>query len=171
MAWTPTRAILTPRAIPDNVLDYITDDARQEAALIWAGGSGLKKLKTSADIRANPKLPEYPMVEYTDDNDEQSFVEDMIPGVYSFVLKFWIQGSDIDTVIANARCYSKAVMSMILNCPESTLKAGTGCTVITVENMLTGFDFLKFRDGKMLKDCMQVFEIKTTVSLIGSAFV
>lgn len=172
MVWTPTKVTLNPRVIPENLLTYCTDATRQAEALTWASGTGLRLIKTVAALNANKSLPPYPSVEFSDDNDEQAYGDDLIPCVYSLTLNFGVQATTAAVALANARKYDAAFRSMIVNCPAATLGASTGGTVATaqVENIQTGFLVIKAgNQGKATSDFLQEFQIKVMVSIYGPA--
>lgn len=163
MAWSPTRAILTPRAIPTNLLTYITDSTRQSDALTWAGGSTLKAFKTFAQSVANRAIPVYPSIAFSDDNDAQAFDGDVITGIYSCVFEVSIQNASADTATTNARIYQDAICSMIANCPTSTLITNTNAVHATLQGLECGFEPIKTND--MQNDFLQVFQIRAVYLL------
>lgn len=164
MAWTPTLAIITPRAVPVNLLTYVTDSTRQTDALTWAGDSSLKLIKTFSNSVANRAIPVFPSIAFSDDNDAQEFGEDVIQAAYSFTFEVSIQNADPDTAVTNARVYDKALRSMIVNCPDATIISGTGAlpeaSLITIE---TGFEPIKTNEKQ--NDFLQQFQIRVTYVL------
>lgn len=158
MAWTPTLAILTPRAIPTNLLTYVTDATRQADALTWAGGTSLKAFKTFAQSVANRAIPVYPSIAFRDDNDVQEFDGDVISCAYSCVFEVSIQNASPNTAVTQARTYQDAICSMIANCPQSTLIANTNAVRATLVGLECGFEPIKTNDKQ--NDFLQVFQIR-----------
>ncbi len=169
MAWTPTKAIITPRAIPENLLTYVTDSTRQTDALTWAGDSSLKLLKKyNSHVFANT-TPVFPAIAFNDDNDAQDVSEDVIDGAYSFVFEVSIQTSTPDTAISQARTYDKAIRSMIVNCPAATIGANTGYSSISILTIETGFERLKAHESQA-NNFLQQFQIRVTMLITAGAF-
>lgn len=170
MTWTPTLAILTPRAIPVNLLTYVTDATRQADALTWAGDGSLKLIKKFSNSVANRTVPVFPSIAFSDDNDAQQLSEDVINAAYSFTFEVSIQNADPDTAVTNARVYDKALRSMIVNCPAATMAASTGGTVAaaTILTIETGFEPIKTNEKQ--NDFLQQFQIRVTVLLSGSRY-
>lgn len=169
MAWTPTLTVLTPRAIPVNLLTYVTNTTRQTDALTWAGDSSLKLIKTFSNSVANRAVPVFPSIAFSDDNDAQEFGEDVIQAAYSFTFEVSIQNANPDTAVTNARVYDKALRSMIVNCPASTLGTDTGCVTgsATVAAIETGFEPIKTNEKQ--NDFLQQFQIRVTVTMAAPA--
>lgn len=168
MAWSPTKSILSPRAIPTNLLTYITDATRQADALTWAGGSSLKAFKTFSQSVANRTIPIFPSIAFSDDNDEQAFNGDVIDGLYSCTFEVSIQNASADTASTNARIYQKAICSMIANCPTSTLITNTGAIHAVLLGLECGFEPIKTND--MQNDFLQVFQIRASYSLTDGQY-
>lgn len=169
MAWTPTKAIITPRAIPDNLLTYCTDSTRQTDAFTWAGDSSLKLLKKyNSHVFAN-STPVFPAIAFNDDSDAQDFSEDMLMCAYSFMFEVSIQTATPDTAVSQARTYDKAIRSMILNCPAATIGANTGYTSITILQIETGFERIKAHESQA-NNFLQQFQIRVTVLIHASSY-
>lgn len=167
MAWSPTKAIITARAIPENLLTYVTDATRCADALTWAGGSSyavLKKYTTSALARTTPI---YPCIAFEDDQDKQDLSGDLIEAVYSVIFELSIQNASADTATLKARIYAKAVSSMIVNCPTATLITNTGAVFGLVEAIEVGF--MPIKTNEKQNDFLQQFQIRTTISLTTGA--
>ncbi len=109
---------------------------------------------------------------YTDDNDEQAF-DDLIAAVYQCTFLLGVQATTAALAIANARVYNKAFLSMMVNCPASTLGANTGAANTSkVQAALTGFLVVKAgNDGKSTNDFLQEFQIRLTISMVGAAYI
>ena len=170
MAWAPTRAVLNPQAIPENLVGYCLDATRQADALTWAGGTGYKPVKTFQNSLVERSKPVYPSTAFSDDNDAQGFDSDVITGAYSYTFELSIQNADADTAVEQARVYTKAFRSMIVNCPAPVLAANTGaiegnCFVQTIE---TGFLAIRAHMERK-NDFLQVVQIRVTVVLAGQA--
>lgn len=169
MTWTPTLAIITPRAVPVNLLTYVTDSTRQTDALTWAGDSSLKLIKTFSNSVANRAIPVFPSIAFSDDNDIEEFGEDTVTAAYAFTFEVSIQNADPDTAVTNARVYDKALRSMIVNCPSATLGTNTGCVSGTaaVQTIETGFEPIKTNEKQ--NDFLQQFQIRVTVTMVAPA--
>jgi hypothetical protein len=173
MTWTPSIGAVTPRAIPDNLLTYCTNETRQRDALTWAGGATtLPLIRSIASIRANPTLPPYPSIAYTDDNDEQDF-DDEITAVYQCTFLIGVQATTAALATSNARVYDKAFTSMMVNCPASTLGANTGAaSTAKIQGKVSGFLVVKAgNEGKATNDFLQEFQIRLTISMFGAAHI
>jgi hypothetical protein len=162
--WTPKLAVLSARAIPVNLLDYITNEERLQAVLEWAGDGNLKLLKTRRQRLQNKKLPQYPSIEFSDDNDAKKYASDIIGGAYSLVLETAVRSNDMDEAIRQARIYSTAVESMIVNIPRETLLTGTGAFAAVHDSIETGFEKLKKHTDRE-NDFLQVFQTRATWQL------
>jgi hypothetical protein len=167
MTWAPTRAVITARAIPENLLTYITDATRCRAALDWALGSTsaatyklLNKYTTSVLARSTPV---FPSIAFSDDNDEQAG-EDVLVCIYTAIFEVSVQNTSPDTAATQARVYSKAISSLMLNCPIATLISGTGATFGQVPHPpMTGF--LPIKTNEKQNDFLQQFQIRVVVNL------
>lgn len=162
--WEPTLAVLSSRAIPENLIGFITNEAWQEAVLTWAGGSGLKLLQTRAQRRKHPDKPAFPVIYFSDDNDAKQYDSEVVPGAYSLVLEVVIQNADPDEATRQARIYAKAIESMILNIPKATLLDGTGAFAATLDTIETGFDRMKENKDRK-NDFYQIFQVRAVWQL------
>lgn len=166
MTWSPSRQIITARAIPENLLTYITDATRCGDALTWAGGTGyklLKKYTTSVLARTSPV---FPCIAFQDDTDDQAF-GDQIIGAYSVTFEVSVQNANVDTALTQARIYEKAIASMIVNCPFSTLAANTGAVNALVEGIEVGF--LPIKTNEQQNDFLQQFQVRVLISITMGA--
>ena len=174
MVYTPTRNLLTPRVIPDNLLTYCLDGTRQRDALDWALGSSsaatYKLIKKFSASVANRTTPVFPSIAFAEDSDAQDVSGDVIPGAYSVTFEISIQNANPDTAVTQSRVYQKAFASMMLNCPAATIGENTGGTVgaTTVQLIEIGFDQIKTNEKQ--NDFLQQFQIRLTISLTGSAY-
>ncbi len=170
MAWTPQKAIITPRAIPGNLVAWCLDATRQADALTWAGGTGYKLVKTYQNSVAEPTKPVFPCIAFSDDNDEQDFTEDLIAAVYTFTLEISIQSANPDPAVTQARIYDKAFRSMIRNCPDATLIANTGAlTGAVLISIETGFLAIKAADeGRSRNNFLQQMQIRVRYALMAA---
>ena len=166
MTWTPTQAVLTLRAIPDNLLTYCMDATRQRDALTWAGGGAtLRLIKSIAELNADRTLTPYPSIAYTDDDDAQEF-DDIITGVYQCTFVLGSQATTAALALSNARIYDKALRSMMVNCPVATLVSGTGAARGRIQLTASGFLPVKAgNQGKATNDFLQEFQLRVTVVL------
>lgn len=169
MAWEPTNNVITARAIATNALDWLTDATRQAEALTWADNTvSLKPILTYANSTAQRAVPVYPAIRFSDDNDLQDIGNDLIEAAYTFTLEVAVQSKVADTAVTNARVYAKAIVSMIANCPPSTLGANTGSTLVLVQTIETGFDPIKAGNGGLAQnDFLQEFQIRIGCSING----
>ncbi len=167
MAWSPRTNIITARAIPDNLVTYCLDATRQRDALTWAGGTTLKLIKTAQNSLAERDKPIYPCIAFANDEDAQD-AEDMITAVYPVTFELRIQNSDPDDAVTNARKYAKAFMSMLANCPISTLIANTGANSAAMRTMETKFEPIKAHTERK-NDFRQDVTIRSTFELHGVA--
>jgi hypothetical protein len=163
MSWTPTITLLTPRAIPVNLLTYATHEDRQEEALEWAGNRNLKIIREFSKSIANRAIPMYPSVAFQQDDDALGWQEDLAVDGYSTTFEFSVQNSDADTAVENSLVYHKAFCSMFANCPTATLLAGTGATSATLQTIETSFDVIKTNEQQ--NDFLQQFQVRLTYAL------
>ena len=174
MVYTPTRNLLTPRVIPENLLTYCLDATRQRDALDWALGSSsaatYKLIKKFSNSVANRTTPVFPSIAFSDDEDSQDVSEDTIPGVYIVMFEISIQNASPDTAVTQARVYQKAFSSMMLNCPAATLGANTGGTAAATLVQLIQHNFEQIKTNEKQNDFLQQFQIRLTISLSGSAY-
>ena len=168
MTWAPTRAIVTARAIPDNILAYIVDADRQADVLTWAGNGDLKLIKTFASSVGNRLRPVYPSIAFLNDEDAKDYAEDIISAVYRGTFEIVIQNSDPDQVVTNARVYAMAIESMILNCPNATVTVGTGASIAVVETIQMVFDEIKTNEKQ--NDFFQPFNIRVSWLIHAGAY-
>jgi hypothetical protein len=174
MPWTPSLYIIRPRVIADNILSYCTDATRQRDALNWALGSTSTQrlIATVPTINITKTLPRYPSVEFSDDNDQQVFGEDILQCLYTVQFNFAVQAATAATALSNARLYDAAWRSMMVNCPSATLSANSGATAGTAQilGIETGFLVIQAgNQGKATADFLQRFEIKVEISMTGAA--
>lgn len=162
MAWTPSRAVLTARTIPETLFEFF--ETYQEDALTWAGGTNLKKIKTFAQTVAARSNPVYPLLLLVDDNDAQDLGDDIIGGAYQCTFELGLTNRNPETLVSEARKYTKAICSMIANC---TLTTSTGATVATVQTIEVGF--LDVKTNKAENEFYQEVQIKITCTLEGNA--
>lgn len=179
MAWTPTKNILTSRAIPDNILAYVLDATRQAEALTWAGGTGQKLVKKlTASAAGNATV--YPCIQLIDDNDAQDTSEDIIQAAYICTFEISVTSQTLETAITQAKVYAKAFCSMMINMPsyiagpdistDTGLGGNTGGTRGTARILQvdTAFDPIKANDKR--NEFLQQFQIRLTVSLTGPSY-
>lgn len=164
MTWTPTKAVLTARAIPANLLLFF--ETNQEDALDWAGGHGLVPIKTFAQTVAARTKPVYPILLFVDDNDVQELSNDIISGAYQFTFELGVVGADPDVLVTNARTYTKAICSMITN---ATLTTDTGASVAHVQTIEVGF--LDLKKNRAETEFYQEVQIRTTVTMTGPIYI
>lgn len=169
MTWTPQRQVIIARAIPENLLTYITDASRCRDALDWALGSSttgsyklLKKYTTSVLARTTTV---YPCIAFSDDQDGQPLDEDLIEDVYRVLFEISVQDTSPDTALTQARVYCKAVQSMIVNCPSSTLVANTGATAGSGKVQSLEVGFLPIKTNEMQNDFLQQFQVRAGITL------
>lgn len=170
MPWTPTYTTIKSRLVAANVLTYITNASRQADAYTWAGATGLKVIKTISNSVASRTTPVYPAIAFSDDNEAQTFEDDITIAAYSFIFEVSVQNSSPTTAVTNAGYYRDALVSMIRNCPLSTLAANTGADEAStvIDSIEVGFEPIK--TNAQQNDFLQVFQIRTTCRLQKSAY-
>jgi hypothetical protein len=173
MPYSPTIQTLNLRAIADNLLGYFA--STQSDALTWSGTAlsvtGLTTVAKFSASAASRELPVFPAMMFVDDNDAVEHGEDMLTGVYTCTLELMIQNADPDTVVSKAKAYAKAFVSMIANCPKSTLEANTGCVAGTSQLRLMETSFEPIKTNELHNDFLQVVQIKPTFSVVAGAYV
>ena len=102
MPWTPTYTTIKSRLVASNVLTYITDASRQADAYTWAGATGLKVIKTISNSVASRTTPVYPAIAFSDDNEAQTFEDDITIAAYSFIFEVSVQNSSPTAAVTNA---------------------------------------------------------------------
>lgn len=167
MAWTPTINQINCRAIADNLLAYF--QTNQAAALTWAGGTVMRPFQAISSSVANRSVPIFPALQFLSDNDAVDYTGDVLIAAYSLTFEVMIQNSSPDQAVTDAKIYAKAVVSMILNCPDAIAAANTGGNVntLTIHNIESGFDPMK--TNKQQNDFLQVFQIRTQYTISGPA--
>jgi hypothetical protein len=164
--WDPEIAVLHARAIPSNLLAFITNTTYQRQALNYFGGSELPLIENLSQSVANRVaiLPIFPAIAFVDDNDAQAFEGDLINGGYSATFELMIQNADPDTAVLNARVYDYAIKSMIANIAHADLIEGTGCVTARLDSIEAGFDEIKAHEDRE-NDWLQRSQIKVTYLL------
>ena len=165
MTWTPTIAVLAPRAIPVNLLNYATDADRQQEALEWAGDGNLKLIREYSKSIAARLSPIYPSVAFAQDDDAQNAGAEQLTGAYSVTFEFSVQNANPDTAVEQAEIYDLAFRSMFRNCPKETVLTGTDATAITMQLIETSFEPIKTNDKQ--NDFLQQFQVRLTYTLWG----
>ncbi len=165
MPWTPSLSIVLSRAIATNLLTYFA--ANQVDALTWAGGVNLKPIAKFADSTADRTAPVYPAISFLSDNDAVAYGDDLLSAGYNVVFELMIQNPNPNTAITDARIYAKAFVSMIVNCPATSLEVNTGATPrsVVLQSVDTGFDPIKTNDNQT--DFMQQFQVRATYTLFA----
>jgi hypothetical protein len=163
MTYTPARVVVTPRAIPDNILAWAIDATRQADALTWAGNGNLKLIKEYSKSVANRLQPVYPSVAFAQDDDAQDLSQTALTAAYSATFEFSVQNAVPDTAVTNARVYARAFMSLFANCPDATLLANTGARSVALHTMETSFDPIKTNEQQ--NDFLQQFQVRVTYAL------
>ena len=167
MAWTPTLNTINARVIPDNLFAFFATN--QADAFTWAGDSSLKLVKKFSDSVANRSDPVFPAMSFSDDSSAEDFTGDMNVALYQPTFEFMVTSLDPDEAVRESRLYAKAFASMILNCPEATLLAGTSAAKAIVEDMTISYDPIRADEDQI--DFMEMFHIRPTIRLEASAFV
>ena len=168
MAFDPQFAIVTPEAIPDNLLAFIADATRQKEALTLAGLSSLKLIKNRTSTVANRLNPVYPSIAFVDDNDAADYAEDVIQSAYSATFEVSIQHKNPDVAVSQARIYRRALKLLIRNIPDADVLTDTGCTTAVLQTMEGGFDAIKTNEKQ--NDFLQTFQLRMTYTLTASAY-
>ena len=131
--WTPAEPVIEARTIGENLLAYI--EANQVDALLWAHGAALKPL-ARIENTVGGNAPVYPAIFETDYTGVNDTGESYNRGASSVTFDIWITDATAATAKDQARSYAKAVKSMIRNCPNATVFAGTN-TVAATSVLLT----------------------------------
>lgn len=168
MVYAPKRAIVVSRAIPENLLTYLTDATRLEDALTWAGDGSLKLLKKYSTSVVNRDSPVFPAIAYNDDDDAKDYTQDIVPAEYKGMFEVSIQASTADTAVSRARTYAKALESLIVNCPLATALNGTGAIDGILNTVEIGFEPIKAHEERK-NDFLQQFQIRVTYSLVAGS--
>lgn len=170
MVWAPANKTIYSRAVASNLLAYFADATRQADAIAWAHGSALRPFQNISNSIANRAVPVYPSIAFADDDEAQDPTGDILLSAYSVTFELLIQNSDPGIAVTEARSYAKAVVSMILNCPLSTLAASTGANVnaTSQEGFETAFEEIKTND--IQNDFLQTVKIKAAFVLRASAY-
>lgn len=166
MTWTPTLQTISARAIATNLLEYVTNQARQKQALAWAGDGNLPLITKFSRSVANRSQPVYPSIAFVEDNDFVDHGNDVLPGVYSVTFELNVQNADPDTAALRAGIYTKALTSMILNC--DTLLDDTGAIAGSVATLETGYEPIKTNDRQ--NDFLQQVQIRVGVTMTAGAY-
>lgn len=165
MAWTPTKAIVKPRALAQNVISYI--QTNQADAILWANSNtALRPIKKFGDTVANRLLPVYPSMYMTDDNSASDYTNDVLISAYSVQFEVNVQSTTPDEAKRQADVYAAAIESMILNQPNSSRVNNTGA--ISAQVQLVEIGFLEIRANETQNDFLQTFQIRATYSLLVS---
>jgi hypothetical protein len=169
MAWTPTYNTINARVIPENLFAFFV--ANQDDALTWAGDGSLKPIKKFSDSVANRTVSVFPAISFSDDADAQDLAGDTNITGYQVSFELMVTDPSPDEAVRAARVYTKAIVSMIVNCPKATIAANTGATpgATIIEDITVGFDPIRSDEDQV--DFMQLVRITPTFRLDGSAFV
>lgn len=162
MPWTPEAGTIDARAIVANLLTYF--QTNQSDALLWAHGSALKDFQQFADSIANRVTPVFPSIAFKRDSTKSNADGDLVETEYSLVFEMVIENQSPTLAVSQGRSYAKAVASMILNCPNSTLLTNTGAVTGVVSELADNFQEIKAND--MQNDFFQEIEIGVTYSLV-----
>lgn len=159
-------AILTPRAIALNLLGHFA--VAQVGALAWAGDGSLIPIQEFAASVGNRSEPVFPYIATETDEDAVVYGGDSIDGLYRVQFEMVIENPDPNTATANAKIYTKAVCSMILNCPAATLGADTGANGndIRCQEIITGFEPIGTNDQQ--NDFFQEVKIRAEFTLFAA---
>lgn len=162
MAWTPTKAILKPRVLAENVLSYI--QTNQADAILWANSNtALRSIMKFGDSVANRLIPVYPSMYFSDDNDAQDLSEDVITSLYTPIFEVNVQSTTPDEALRQARIYWVAIASMMVNMPMSSKTANTGAKDADLLGLETGF--LQIKSNEAQNDFLQTFQIRASYQL------
>lgn len=162
MAWTDTYKVIDARKIASNLLAYF--ETNQTDALLWAHGSALKDFQQFSDSVANRAYPVFPSIAFKRDSTRTKGDGDLLETEYSLIFEVVIENPGANTVVTQARSYAKAIASMMVNCPDSTLYANTGAVKGVITELADNFDEVKANDTQ--NDFFQEFEIGATFSLV-----
>jgi hypothetical protein len=174
MPWTPIQKALNLRAIADNILTYWL--ANQADAVPWAATQLayadpiplLKRFSDSAAILAE-KAPVFPAVAFASDADAADY-NDAIESGYIVRFDTMVTGPNAEVCVRQARVYSLALLSMLLNCPKATLAANARVTINNTHIEDTIIEFGEILSNEEQTDFMQRFELQATIRVHASSF-
>jgi hypothetical protein len=166
MAWTDTHKVIDARRIVSNLFTYF--QTNQTDALLWAHGSALKDFQQFSDSVANRAFPVFPSIAFKRDSMTTGGKGEVLETEYSLVFEVVIENQGANTVVAQARSYAKAIASMMVNCPDSTLLANTGAVKGVITELADNFSEVKTND--MQNDFFQEFEVGATFSLVRGIY-
>ncbi len=165
MPWTPTKAIIKPRALAQNVISYI--QTNQADAILWANSNtALRSIKKFGDTVANRLLPVYPSMYMTDDNSASDYTNDVLTGAYSVQFEVNVQSTTPDEAKRQADVYAAAIESMLNNQPNSSRVTNTGALIAQLQ--LVEIGFLEIKANETQNDFLQTFQVRATYSLLVS---
>lgn len=162
MTWVPQKQFIRSHVVASNLLAYIA--ANQADAILWANsGTALKPLKSFSDSVVGTRLnPLFPAIGFASDEDQQAFTTDITPGAYAVVYEIVVESQNPNTAVAEARIYSDAIKSMILNIPSASLLLNTGALPNTevLENIKSQFSEINANEPQ--NDFFQTVQIGAT---------
>lgn len=140
-------------------------ETNQTDALTWANGAaGLRGFATIANrIADDPDKPLFPALQFSTDTDEADYTGDVAIGAYQTEFEMFIQNPVADDATTEAKVYTRAVNSMIRECPQASLLPDTGALDIVLISIETKFEKIKTNDLK--NDFMQEVGIRATYRL------
>lgn len=160
MVWTPEFTVIDATTIGENLLAYIMTNQRD--ALDWAGGTTLKLLQPVSIKVTDPTVPMLPSIGIENETEEPVDDNgDVIDTIYSVTFEIWTEDSAPEAVIANAKRYKKALVSMVQECPTSTLLSGTGSVQIP-DRLRPAIDFPAVRSFENEMHFFQNFQIRAS---------
>jgi hypothetical protein len=167
--WDPKVNTLNLRALSVNIMDYW--EANQADVFTWLGAPTLPPIKDFSGTVANRDTPVWPALAFVGDADGVGYTEDVLNALYQMRFELMVVGTDPDECVVQARLYTHALISMLLNCPPAVLLLNSGVmsTEVVVEE--TTVDFLEILkevdDGP---EWMQRAQLAATVRVQGSYF-
>ena len=166
MAWTPKYNALNLRSIADNLIEYWKDN--QVEVFAWAGDADLPPIKAFTDVLIQG--PVFPAVALSNDLDAVDYTGDVLNAGYQPIFSLMVVNKDPSIAMQHARLYSRALISMLLNCPAATLLANTG--VISTEVVIddTATNFLEIMADEEEVTYMQRVDIQATIRVQASLF-
>jgi hypothetical protein len=137
----------------------------------WAGDGTLRPIKKFSDSVANKAVAVFPAISFSDDADAMDLAGDTVVTAYQVSFELMVNDPDPDEAVRQARIYTRAIVSMIVNCPLATLAANTDATATAtiIEDITVSFD--PIRSDQRQVDFMQLVRITPVFRLEGSAFV
>lgn len=171
MTWAPTKQVIDLSGVVDNLLEYI--ETNQADAHLWANGEPLddyKALYPNATGRLSTKFPHLIVLDQEHKGEDTDTEQGEVLAItLVLTLEGAVTGSNVDTVVNNAKKYALALESMLMNIPSATL-TGSASVHGYCAGYQTASDLFKAHGGKTASSWLQIFQTRCEYRLITSAF-